>query len=211
MSDEENPPQPKWEGPSDADGLPHGQGVMTYPPPPPAEEDEEEKPGDSYAGHMEHGKRQGHGKYTWSNGAVYEGEYADNMKQGQGFMTFPDKSKYEGSWAEDRMDGQGTYHYSSGDIYTGGFRQGRKHDSGMYNFKAHACQFLGIWSDGEFVEGKWVQRDGTTFKGSFEASIPSEGTFFFSGSGLVQQGQYTQSTGWQSTDALRVGTAAAVQ
>jgi hypothetical protein len=61
-----------------------------------------------------------------------------------------------GSWAEDKMDGQGTYHYSSGDIYTGGFRQGRKHGSGMYNFKAHACQFLGIWSDGEFVEGKWV-------------------------------------------------------
>jgi hypothetical protein len=61
-----------------------------------------------------------------------------------------------GSWAEDKMDGQGTYHYSSGDIYTGGFRQGKKHGSGMYNFKAHACQFLGIWSDGEFVEGKWV-------------------------------------------------------
>jgi hypothetical protein len=39
----------------------------------------------------------------------------------------------------------------------------------------------------------------------------SEGTFFFSGSGLVQQGQYTQAAGWQSTDALRVGTAAAVQ
>jgi hypothetical protein len=62
-----------------------------------------------------------------------------------------------GSWSEDKMDGQGTYHYSSGDIYTGGFRQGRKHGSGMYNFKAHACQFLGIWSDGEFVEGKWVR------------------------------------------------------
>jgi hypothetical protein len=38
------------------------QGVMTYPPLPAAEEDEEEKPGDSYAGHMEHGKRHGHGK-----------------------------------------------------------------------------------------------------------------------------------------------------
>jgi hypothetical protein len=48
-----------------ADMGPHPschKGVMTYPPPPAAEEDEEEKPGDSYAGHMEHGKRQGHGK-----------------------------------------------------------------------------------------------------------------------------------------------------
>ncbi len=34
------------------------QGVMKYPPPP-AGEDEEEKPGDSYEGHFEHGKRHG--------------------------------------------------------------------------------------------------------------------------------------------------------
>jgi hypothetical protein len=39
----------------------------------------------------------------------------------------------------------------------------------------------------------------------------SEGTFFRSGSGLVQQGQYKPALGWQSTDPLRVGTAAAVQ
>jgi hypothetical protein len=38
-----------------------------------------------------------------------------------------------------------------------------------------------------------------------------EGTFFFSSSGLVQQGQYKPAVGWQPSDALRVGTAAAVQ
>jgi hypothetical protein len=38
----------------------------------------------------------------------------------------------------------------------------------------------------------------------------SEGTYFFSGTGLVQQGQYKPAVGWQSTDPLRVGTAAAV-
>jgi hypothetical protein len=46
---------------------------------------------------MEHGKRQGQGKYTWgAQGAAYEGEYAGNRRQGVGMMTFPDKSKYEG-------------------------------------------------------------------------------------------------------------------
>jgi hypothetical protein len=50
-----------------------------------------------YEGQMEHGKRQGQGKYTWgAQGAVYEGEYVDNRRQGVGIMTFPDKSKYEG-------------------------------------------------------------------------------------------------------------------
>lgn len=80
---------------ADAQCLTDSQGTMTYPPPP-VEEDEEEKPGDSYTGHMDHGKRQGTGKYTWSNGAVYDGEYVANKKHGQGVMLYPDKSKYEG-------------------------------------------------------------------------------------------------------------------
>lgn len=68
---------------------------MSYPPPP-LKDEEEEKPGDSYAGQMEHGKRHGHGKYMWSSGAAYDGEYAENKKQGQGTMTYPEKSRYEG-------------------------------------------------------------------------------------------------------------------
>jgi hypothetical protein len=82
---------------------------------------------------------------------------------------------YAGSWAEDKMEGQGTYHYSSGDIYTGGFRQGKKHGSGMYNFKAHACQFLGIWSDGEFVEGKWVRSQQHHHHHTTQASYSANG------------------------------------
>jgi hypothetical protein len=53
--------------------------------------------GDTYQGQMEHGVRQGQGKYTWgAQGAVYEGEYVNNRRQGVGVMTFPDKSRYEG-------------------------------------------------------------------------------------------------------------------
>lgn len=71
---------------------------MTYPPPA-ALEDEEEQPGDTFIGHMDHGKRHGQGKYTWASGAFYEGSYANNKKQGHGLMTFPDKSKYEGMYS----------------------------------------------------------------------------------------------------------------
>lgn len=53
--------------------------------------------GDTYQGTMQHGKRHGHGKYTWgAQGAVYDGEYVDNRRQGVGTMSFPDKSRYEG-------------------------------------------------------------------------------------------------------------------
>eukprot|EP00775_Hariotina_reticulata_P007519 gene7519-7730_t len=146
---------------------------MTYQPPP-ASEDEDEKPGDTFTGQMHHGQRHGQGKYTWSSGATYEGSYVDNKKQGHGLMTYPDKSKYEGDWAGDVMEGQGTYHYASGDIYTGSFSGGKKHGAGMYCFQAHSCQFLGVWADGSFVEGKW-----------------NEGTFFFGSTGLVQEGKYS--------------------
>jgi len=98
------------------------------------EEDEEEKPGDTYVGSMNHGKREGTGKYTWTSGAVYEGSYNDNKKQGQGVMTFPDKGKYEGTWEDDKMHGDGSYYYANGDIYAGSFREGKKHGKGMYYF-----------------------------------------------------------------------------
>ena len=52
-------PQPVWEGYFDDGGLPHGKGTMRYPPPPVKDEEEEEKPGDTFEGHFEHGKRQG--------------------------------------------------------------------------------------------------------------------------------------------------------
>lgn len=39
-------------------------------------------------------------------------------------------------------------------------------------FQAQSCMFIGVWADGEFVDGKWVHQDGTTFQGSFEVSVP---------------------------------------
>ena len=40
--------------------------------------------------------KQGHGVYTWANGAKYDGEYKDNKKNGHGLHTWPDGSIYEG-------------------------------------------------------------------------------------------------------------------
>jgi len=183
------------------------KGTLTYPPPA-MEEDEEEKPGDTYVGSMNHGKREGTGKYTWTSGAVYEGSYNDNKKQGQGVMTFPDKGKYEGTWEDDKMHGDGSYYYANGDIYAGSFREGKKHGKGMYYFKAHNCQFLGSWKEGQFADGKWVHKNGTMFQGSFDNSVPNEGRFYFAGSGLSQAGRYEAAKGWKG-GPVEVATAVA--
>lgn len=70
---------------------------MRYPPPPLKDEEDEEKPGDTFEGTMEHGKRAGRGLYKWgASGAEFDGEYVAGQKHGKGKMTFPDKSTYEG-------------------------------------------------------------------------------------------------------------------
>ena len=38
--------------------------------------------------------------------------------------------------------------------------------------QADGCQFHGTWSEGVFVEGRWVWRDGSMFAGAFDASKP---------------------------------------
>ncbi len=72
------------------------QGVLQFPPPPKKDEEEEEKPGDKFEGTLQHGLRDGRGRYTWSNGSVYDGDYRAGARHGQGRMVFPDKGEYEG-------------------------------------------------------------------------------------------------------------------
>ncbi|KAF8057931.1 SCE1 [Scenedesmus sp. PABB004] len=153
----------RWEGPLDADGLPHGTGTMTYPPTPPADgEEEEERPGDTFVGEVAHGVRV-RGRYEWgASRAVFDGAYEGGRRQGHGVMRFPDGSRYEGAarlaspwprqrgapptswrrgaggWAADRLDGEGTYVYANGDTYVGAFKAGRKHGSGSMHFKARS-------------------------------------------------------------------------
>ena len=52
--------------------------------------------GDVFEGHMEHGKKQGKGVYTWKGGCIYSGNYEENRRSGHGVMTLPDGSRYEG-------------------------------------------------------------------------------------------------------------------
>jgi hypothetical protein len=46
-----------------------------------------------------------------------------------------------------------------------------------YNFNlrrfipASASTFMGEWAAGEFMEGEWILKDGSTYKGNFKAGL----------------------------------------
>jgi hypothetical protein len=73
---------------------------MQYPAKPSTSDGDDQQPddrkGDTYEGHMEHGKRSGRGTYTWQDRTKYVGDYANNNRNGQGTMSYPDGSSYEG-------------------------------------------------------------------------------------------------------------------
>lgn len=57
-----------------------------------------------YEGSFYRGLKQGHGKFTWSSGAVYVGEWVMGRMDGTGTYIWPDDRRYEG---ESRRGGKG--------------------------------------------------------------------------------------------------------
>jgi hypothetical protein len=59
-----------------------------------------------------------------------------------------------------------------------------------------SAQLVGDWADGHFTYGRWVYKDGSMFMGSFVESKPTAGSYFYSGSSLVQEGHFTKEGRW---------------
>ena len=53
------------------------------------------------------GKREGRGKFQWSNGEVYDGEWKSNLKSGSGIWKGANGQSYVGEWRQDSMEGFG--------------------------------------------------------------------------------------------------------
>ena len=58
---------------------------------------------DRYIGEWKDGKREGYGKFFYSNGNIYEGYWKNNKKEGYGIFTFQDRTQYIGNFKEDIM------------------------------------------------------------------------------------------------------------
>ena len=163
---------------------------MTYP------GEDAEAPADVFVGTLAAGLREGKGKYTFASGASFDGEYAANQRQGMGTMLYADGGKYAGEWAKDKFHGAGTYTYPSGDIYSGNWEDGKKHGAGSYISMDSKSTFDGLWINGDFKEGKWILKDGTTFEGQFTNGQPDgKGKYTFARVGITQEGSFSEGRG----------------
>jgi hypothetical protein len=77
--------------------------------------------GDTYVGDFEDNEFNGHGTYTYADGAEYVGEWRDSLKDGQGTFTLPGGAKYIGAWQADKKHGQGKQYSSNGELVHEGY------------------------------------------------------------------------------------------
>ena len=56
---------------------------------------------DRYVGEWKEGKRDGYGKFFYSNGSIYEGYWKNNKKEGFGILSFQDRTKILGAFKND--------------------------------------------------------------------------------------------------------------
>ena len=107
-------------------------------------------------------KREGYGKYVYTDGSVYEGEWFNDKKEGMGKYTYKDGTVYEGEWLDDVKHGTGKCVYNLGNIYEGEFKNGYIHGKGkMFSnekvYNAYKCEeYLHSDDDGEIYEGNFM-------------------------------------------------------
>lgn len=112
-----------------------------------------------YTGEKVDGKKEGIGKYEWTDSSVYEGEFSNDQINGQGKLTIPQKGTYEGKFVNGKKNGQGIYTFANGDTYKGNWENDKMSGQGTYTF-ANGDKY-----EGEFLNNKF-NGQGTYTKGS---------------------------------------------
>ena len=117
--------------------------------------------------------KEGHGIYTWSNGASYEGEYKNDEINGFGRYNGPDDfvyvgkfdharydqigfcvsraSYYMGEYKTDSRDGKGYLYFPDGALYCGDWVADRRHGQG-YARDCDGNEYVGEWRDDHPVD-----------------------------------------------------------
>jgi len=113
------------------------------------------------------------------------------------------KGEYYGYWENGQKNGEGVFTYAGGDIYSGNWRNNLRDGKGTYIFSATGIKYVGIWSEGNFVEGQWLFPNGTHFEGYFEYNQPKgAGKWVFKNKDIVK-GEYAQTVEQEKVDAAR--------
>ncbi|RNF23181.1 MORN repeat-containing protein [Trypanosoma conorhini] len=82
--------------------------------------------GQEYVGEFQHGRLQGRGTYSFSNGSVYTGQLYKGLFHGEGQYVQRDDYIYEGSWEYGTAHGKGKLIFANGDVWEGEFDHDRR-------------------------------------------------------------------------------------
>ena len=164
-------------------GLPHGQGKLSY-------GDNYEIEGDFEKGFLKHGMIKDHKKNE-----TYLGEFKRKsslnklpMPHGNGKYSFPNGDEYYGTFKDGMFHGSGIYRWGEddffGDQYSGQFENNKVHGSGIYTMNDR-CNFTGVthkgvWCNNVF-SGKYSGMfDGVLFESEVrDNELNGESKFFF--------------------------------
>ena len=126
-----------------------------------------------YEGEWANGKKNGQGTMTYAEGNLhgwlqYTGDWVEDHREGQGIMTYANGDVYEGEWKYDLCEGQGTYSYNSGAIYEGEWADGKKNGQGTMTYVGGVMQYVGEWVDDvREGQGRNTYVDGTVYEGEW--------------------------------------------
>lgn len=158
-----------------------------------------------YEGDMKHGKMNGRGKLTFTNGDTYLGEFKDGERNGRGKQTWYNKNTYDGTWKDGLPDGKGTYEWYGGNSYTGDWVKGKQHGKGKFTF-ANNNSYEGDFRDGLMNgQGRFRWANGNVYRGEFKNEMPDgPGSYTVYNSGELFMGHWVKGCLIQGDDTIAI-------
>jgi|TARA_B100000749_G_scaffold8990_1_gene7407 hypothetical protein len=114
--------------------------------------------GNRYEGQMVDNLYQGHGVFTWANGALYVGEWHHGKQDGRGTLIFADGGRYLGDWAQGLRHGQGAMDWVDGRKYFGQWARGKQQGVGSLVLTSGGS-YNGEWRNGQKWSGANYDQD----------------------------------------------------
>ena len=114
----------------------HGQGVLSG-------KDKDDGRPMALSGEFKDGLPIGQATEVMPDGSIYVGGVGRKdegvCKEGHGTWTFLDGAEYVGEFRDDNVNGQGTWNYPDGHMYVGQLKDGRFHGHGTMTYVGEAC------------------------------------------------------------------------
>ena len=125
-----------------------------------------------YDGSLVNGKKEGKGKYYYSNGCKYEGYFRNDKKEGKGIFYYTNGDRYEGNFEEGNYEGKGIFYFNNGDRYEGNFEKNKYSGKGIYYYH-NGDKFDGYWMDDKkYGEGTYYYKNGDKIVGKYYNGKP---------------------------------------